>query len=416
MPDEGIFMTTAIHPSGPWSPLHLVKEVKGWIDPCPLWDDDGQAYLVHGFAKSRSGIKSKLQICKMSVDGRELLDNGQIVYDGTVDNPTIEGPKLYKRNGYYYIFAPAGGVETGWQLVLRSNNIWGPYDCKIVLHQGDTVINGPHQGGYVELDSGESWFIHFQDREAYGRIVHLQPMSWVDDWPIMGVDTNGDGIGEPVLRLRKPNVGANWPVAVPQANDDFNEAELGLQWQWQANRKPEWHSLEARPGWLRLYGMPVPGDGTLFDAPNVLCQKFAAPAFTATAKLSLPEDRGNFRAGLTVLGHRFRSLSFYLSEQGITLALTEGEGKKGEASRERIVTEVTVDGPIENWLLRLKVSEGALCTLQYSKDSGTTFHPLGDEFKATAGGWVGAKVGLFCLAMDGSASDGYADFDWIVFE
>lgn len=177
-PDEGIYMTTAADPAGPWSPLHLVKEAKGWIDPCPFWDEDGRAYLVHAFARSRSGIKHRLKMCGMKPDGTGLLDDGVIIFDGELDHPTMEGPKMYKRNGYYYIFAPAGGVPTGWQTILRSRDVYGPYEDKIVLQQGSTETNGPHQGGYVELESGESWFIHFQDRDAYGRIVHLQPMRW----------------------------------------------------------------------------------------------------------------------------------------------------------------------------------------------------------------------------------------------
>ncbi|MDU5949750.1 MAG: family 43 glycosylhydrolase, partial [Paenibacillus macerans] len=125
-----------------------------------------------------------------------LLDEGRIIIDGTARHPTLEGPKMYKRGGYYYIFAPAGGVENGWQSVFRARAIDGPYEDKIVLHQGETDVNGPHQGGYVELESGESWFVHFQDKGAYGRIVHLQPMRWVDDWPVMGRVSPGSS-GEP---------------------------------------------------------------------------------------------------------------------------------------------------------------------------------------------------------------------------
>jgi beta-xylosidase len=75
-PDEGISMSTASDPLGEWSPLHQVKAAKGWIDPCPFWDDDGQAYLVHAFAKSWAGVKSLLQVCRMKPDGTALLDGG----------------------------------------------------------------------------------------------------------------------------------------------------------------------------------------------------------------------------------------------------------------------------------------------------------------------------------------------------
>ena len=115
----------------------------------------------------------------MAPDGSRVLDEGSIIFDGTLNHPTLEGPKMYKRNGFYYIMAPAGGVTNGWQTVLRSRSVWGPYEDRIVLRQGSTKINGPHQGGYVELESS-SLVCDLQDRIAYGRIVHLQPVHWVE--------------------------------------------------------------------------------------------------------------------------------------------------------------------------------------------------------------------------------------------
>ena len=183
-PDYGIFMARARNPAGPWSALVCVQKAKGWIDPCPFWDGDGKAYLVHAWAKSRAGVNSMLTINRMSADGTKVLDEGKLVIDGRNGKcPTLEGPKMYKRSGYYYLLAPAGGVPHGYQLAFRARNIYGPYEARTVMDQGDTEINGPHQGGWVELKSGENWFVHFQDREAYGRVVHLQPVKWVDDWP-----------------------------------------------------------------------------------------------------------------------------------------------------------------------------------------------------------------------------------------
>jgi beta-xylosidase len=111
-PDYGIYMVKSRAGFRAVEAHSLIKSAKGWIDPCPFWDDDGNAYLVHAFANSRAGIKSVLHINKMSADGTKLLDEGRMVFDGHERHPTIEGPKLYKRNGYYYIFAPAGGVPT----------------------------------------------------------------------------------------------------------------------------------------------------------------------------------------------------------------------------------------------------------------------------------------------------------------
>jgi beta-xylosidase len=238
-PTDGLFMASTNDPSKKWDMVQ-VADVVNWEDPCPIWDDNGDAYLVHG--KVCAGV---LYLHKLSADGTKLLDNGKVVFNDTKSQPTIEGPKFIKKDGYYYILSPAGGVETGWQAALRSKNIYGPYEQKTVMHQGNTSINGPHQGGLVETQTGEWWFIHFQDRGAYGRIVHLQPAEWVVGWPIIGKDNNNDGIGEPVMTYKKPNVGKTYPIENPQTSDEFNSDKLGLQWQWWANPQPEFYSLTA---------------------------------------------------------------------------------------------------------------------------------------------------------------------------
>ncbi|MEJ2545283.1 MAG: family 43 glycosylhydrolase, partial [Calditrichaceae bacterium] len=287
-PDRGIFMVKTDDPYSQWEKPVLVKKAYGNIDPCPLWDDDGKVYLVHAFAHSRAGVKSLLQINELSAEGTQIVDKGRIVFDGHEAYPTIEGPKIYKRNGYYYIFAPAGGVQTGWQTVLRSKNIYGPYEDKIVLEQGSTNINGPHQGGWVELSNGENWFIHFQDKDAYGRIVHLNPVFWENDWPLMGEDFDGNGIGEPVTQYHKPKVKKAYPISAPQTSDEFSNTQLGLQWQWQANYSNEWYSLSENPDNLRLYAVKNNTSfNNLFMISNMLLQKFPAETFTVSTKIDL---------------------------------------------------------------------------------------------------------------------------------
>ncbi|OMF08718.1 glycoside hydrolase [Paenibacillus amylolyticus] len=404
-PDEGIFMTTADHPEGEWSPLHLVHEVKGWIDPCPLWDEDGQAYLVHAFAHSRSGIKSKIQVCRMAADGRKLLDEGLIVFDGTEHHPTIEGPKFYKREGYYYIFAPAGGVKPGWQTVLRSQQVFGPYEDRIVIHQGASSVNGPHQGGYVELVSGQSWFIHFQDRDAYGRIVHLQPMTWTEDgWPIIGIDREGHGTGEPVDVHVKPDVGAVYPINVPNVSDNFQSDHLGLQWQWQANSRPEWADAGTERG-LVLPAHPYPeGIQSLFGTPHLLLQKLPASEFEATTKLTfLPGQEGD-QSGLIMFGDSYASLCLLQTEDGIIrLSLIRGAKRADSHLHADEWEETGLDwegegSQVTGWTihLRLTLTEPALCQFSWSED-GAEFQPIGTPFNATTALWVGAKMGIFAV-------------------
>jgi len=412
-PDEGIFMSNVEDPLGKWSPLVCIKEVEGWIDPCPFWDEDGQAYLVHAFARSRCGIKHLLHINKMSPDGTRLLDNGTLVFDGTIKHPTIEGPKMYKRNGYYYIFAPAGGVKPGFQTILRSKNVYGPYEDKIVLHQGNTDINGPHQGGFVELISGESWFIHFQDCYEYGRIVHLQPVKWVEDWPLMGEDINGDGIGEPVSRWKKPDVGGSYPIVVPETSDEFNAEKLGLQWQWQANPKKEWYSLTEYPGKLRLFstGDETIHSNTLYNSSNLLSQVIQAPEFKATVKFTLVTNNKDNKAGLVIMGFHHSYISLSKADKGYVISQTIGLANDGEV-KEDVVESKNVES--NTIYFRVKVEYAMKCTFSYSFD-GENFEKFGKSFKGSEGHWVGAKIGIFNLNFAKEQSKGYSDFDWIRF-
>jgi beta-xylosidase len=410
-PDFGIYMVKAKDPAGPWEEPVLVQAGKGLIDPCPLWDDDGKAYLVHAYAGSRAGIKSILVVNKMSPDGTKLLDEGTIVFDGHVDHPTVEGPKFYKRNGYYYIFAPAGGVSTGWQLVLRSKNVYGPYEERIVMDQGKTNINGPHQGGWVELMNGESWFVHFQDKEAYGRIVHLQPMKWINNWPVIGEDKDGDGKGQPVMSHKKPDVGKNYPVATPPESDEFEGTALGLQWQWHANPKATWAFTAGPKGYLRLFTDQMPeGANNLWEVPNLLLQKFPAEEFTATTKLSFyPNEKlKNERVGLLVMGESYAHLSLVSKEDGVYLAYTTvANADKGTPEREELLGKLKGN----EVYLRVNVSKGAKCQFSYSQD-GSKYKSAGQPFTAAVGRWIGAKVGIFATRQDKINDSGYADFDW----
>ena len=410
-PDFGIYVVKARNAAGPWSAPLLIKAAKGWIDPCPFWDDDGNAYLVHAWANSRSGIKSILTVNRMSADGAKLLDEGTMVFDGRAHHPTIEGPKLYKRNGYYYIFAPAGGVPTGWQTVLRARNVYGPYEDRIVMDRGRTEINGPHQGGWVELKSGESWFLHLQDRGAYGRIVHLQPVKWSDDWPVIGVDADGDGKGEPVARYRKPDVGREYPLELPQTSDEFNGNKLGLQWQWHANPLAEWRST--RRGWLRLQAIPWPSDAqNLWAVPNLLLQKLPARRFTVTTLVDASHLREGERSGLLIMGRDYSYLAVARTSNGLRIVrVTCIDAPKKTPENEVAVAELKGTSVY----LRADAADDAVCEFSYSVD-GKEFVPLGETFKAQPGMWIGAKIGLFSLGPAAASTQGHADYNWFRFE
>ena len=414
-PDLGIFVTTATNPAGPWSAPVCVKAAKGWIDPCPFWDDDGRAYLVHAFAGSRAGIKSVLHVSELAPDGLRLLGEDRLVFDGHKDHPTIEGPKLYKRHGYYYIFAPGGGVKTGWQVALRSKHVFGPYEDKIIMAQGQSPINGPHQGAWVTTPNGQQdWFLHFQDQGAYGRVVHLQPLTWQNDWPVVGTDADGDGTGEPVLTYRKPAVVGKPPLAVPATSDEFASGQPGLQWQWQANPQPQWLAPvpAAQPGQLALAAVPTPPEAAnLYLVPSLLLQKLPAEQFTATAKLALNGLAPGERAGLVVLGLDYATLTLTRQTDG-QLALTQTSCPQADqGTAETTAATAPPLGASQPLYLRVVVRAGGRCQFS-SSTNGQQFTPLGPEFVAREGRWVGAKLGLFCLGASASAAPGYASIDW----
>ncbi|MEP6944280.1 MAG: glycoside hydrolase 43 family protein [Acidobacteriota bacterium] len=412
-PDFGVYMTKAKDPAGEWSKPLLIKEAKGWIDTCPLWDDDGGAYLVHAFAGSRAGIKSVLVVNKMSSDGTRILDDGVMVFDGHAADPTVEGPKFYKLNGYYYILAPAGGVATGWQLALRSKNIYGPYERKVVLAQGKTAINGPHQGALVDTPTGEWWFVHFQDQGPYGRVVHLQPTAWKNGFPVIGSDPDGDGSGEPVLKFKKPNVGVAFPIETPADTDEFNGNSVGMQWQWQANPDARWAFPYPEKGVLRMFSVQQPdGFHNLWDLPNLLLQKFPAEEFTATAKVRIDSRFEGERFGFVIMGIDYAGISLIL--RGGKLELSQFIAKdadRGTAETETLPQTVSS----QELYLRVRVAKGAVCTFAFSTD-GNRFTDIGQQFKAREGRWIGAKLGFF-FSRPGKFNDaGSADIDWIRFE
>lgn len=410
-PDFGIYLIKSKSIKGPWSQPLLVQEGKGLIDPCPFWDDNGKAYLVHAFAGSRAGIKSLLVIKEMNAAGDQIISTGTIVYDGHELDPTIEGPKMYKRNGYYYLFAPAGGVSTGWQTVLRSREVFGPYERRVVMDQGNSSVNGPHQGAWLTTTKGENWFLHFQDKAAYGRVVHLQPMVWKNDWPIIG-KYQGEAIkGEPVEVNKNPAVtsgGSNFLLA---SSDECNSKELALQWQWQANPEPWWQFMTGSA--LRLYTVAVPDSfQNKWLLPSLLLQKLPASQFQVGTKMQFHFSKDGDRAGLMLFGTDY----FHISAERKNNLLSVSFNTCNDAingSKEKSIELIQTDKDIIYF--KLIMTAGAMARFGYSTD-GKNYIMAEGEYKAKPGKWVGASVGLFCTTTKKTNDAGYVDVDWFRFE
>lgn len=397
MPDEGIYSVSADDPAGEWDEPVLVKAGRGLIDPCPFWDADGRGWVVHAYAKSRAGFNSRLAIFPLSADGRAAGESA-LLFDGTEHHPTIEGPKVYCRDGWYYVFAPAGGVEEGWQTVLRSRSLAGPWEDRIVLAQGDTDINGPHQGAWVETPAGESWFLHFQSRGLYGRVVHLQPMRWEDGWPVIGDE------GEPVDMWEKPAATEGDPTGIA-GSDDFS-GPLGLQWQFTAN--PKLDSYECGEGRLRLLVRSQSGS-KLWDCPQVCTQKIACPAFCAQVTLDASGLGAGAQAGFGLLGGQYAYAALRRKGGELSLLYVTSSGDNHE---EQITDEIIglPEAPVTLRMTLLPLGDAeAVMTLEYAVDG--VFRVIGQPFRPSRHTWVGARLALFAMPLDGEAAQGgYADF------
>lgn len=420
-PDFGIFMVKTRDPYGEWDKPVLVKAGKGMIDPCPLWDDDGRVYLAHAWAGSRAKFNSVLTVCELNKEGTKVISDPVLVFDGNDGvNHTIEGAKFYKRNGFYYLFAPAGGVVSGWQLVMRSKNVYGPYEPRIVMAQGKTDINGPHQGGWVDTPAGESWFLHFQDKGAYGRVLHLNPMKWVNDWPVIGVDRDGDGCGDPVSCYRKPRTDKTYPIETPVESDEFDTRKLGLQWEWHANYQDVF-GFTTNMGYARIYGHELSSHFKNFwEVPNLLMQKFPAEEFTVTAKLKVSAKDDGQLSGLIVMGWDYSWIG--VEKQGEKFLLKQAICKDAEQGNLEQVSTLAVLEPSKKFeaglfpnfereiYIRVRVGKEAYCRFSYSLD-GKKFTEAGTLFKARQGKWIGAKVGMFSVTPHGKER-GLVDVDW----
>ena len=426
-PDYGVMMVKTKDPAGEWSKPLCVIPGKGMIDTCPLWDEDGRCYLVNGWANSRSRFASVLTVREMNADCTKPIGDPVIVFDGNgTENRTCEGPKFYKRDGWYWIMCPAGGVPTGFQLAMRSKSPYGPYESKIVLAQGKTKINGPHQGGWVHTKFGEDWFVHFQDKEAYGRVCHLQPVDWSSGWPIMGKK------GEPVITYKKPMTATSVEIVNPVESDEFNTPKLGLQWQWHANFDQKF-GMPTPWGVYRIYcykagspdnlSIPVDQENVdmrIWNVPNLLLQKTPADEFTATAKIRMTAKDQNQIGGIIMMGLNYSALvvkrvndEFQL-QQVICNQADKGKPEKATVlatlkptDKDKVDYQPAIHCDI---FLRMVVANGKM-HFSYSMN-GKKYQDVGEEFTMREGKWIGAKIGFVAVQPYGNESRGWIDVDW----
>ncbi len=365
--------------------LNKLIDDTGVIDPCPIWTKDNKCYLVVGFAKSKCGFNSVLGLYEVSPDLRNNISgNYKIIFDGHNTQPTIEGPKFYYKNKYYYILAPAGSVKSGWQVCLRSKNIYGPYEEKIVMLTNDVLsINGPHQGGMVEVGRNKFAFIHFQDKGPQGRVCHLEPIKWVNDWPLIG-DVKDDLLGgSPVLSHEYLiNKKSNYKI---QVSDNFKGNSLSLMWQTPANIKDEWFSFDngliLNPVYNEL------GSVSLNMQPNLLLTKLYYDEFTIKCKIEFDMIDNKSDIGFCYMGMEYYYLRIIKLDDGNHIELM-----KGKFNEKDVVLEDHKYG--KNDIIFMMKYSNRSYKLGYNNFYFDTI------FEAKPGRWIGGKYGIYERGLD----------------
>ena len=425
-PKGGWFVATTDDIRGKWTVTVMTdsngKELRGggWDDVCPLWDDDGQAYII----ASNFGKYWFPHLFKMSPDGTRLLDavvdekcdmskNIELI-GGYVVKPyrTAEAAKLYKFNGMYYIYFSEvrniHGNRVRVPVMRRSKSLYGPYEEHLLMHSlGKNVDKEPNQGAILEGQDGKWWFVtHHGTGDFDGRVLSVVPVEWKDDWPDLGIDSDNDGVGEMVWEMERP-VGVQGDEFI-QTSDSFDLSELGHQWEFNHQPSLEKWSLSERPGYLRIYASPQLRNGDFFSIPTVVSQRYIRWGVgTVITKMDISAVKVGQEAGLAFFngGKDFASIAVVRESSGLRIIYRvrySGE-KETEESLSGISDKIT-----KIWL-KASIDFNGKGNVAWSTD-GRRYHTMSGIFQLKWGSYRGARIGLFTF--DNNDLGGYVDFDF----
>ncbi len=378
---------------GPWKRTIFPEYL---YDPGLFFDDNGKVYVVHG--------QGTLYLTELNADVKSVKSDKVKIWQGSFKNANelgghfgMEGAHMYKIKGKYYITCPAGGTQ-GWQICLRSDNIYGPYEYKLILNDNSSYPdNGLHQGGMVQLKNGDWWFVIMQDRGAIGRVPHLLPVKWEDGWPMLGTG-NKD-----VITYKKPNVGKTYAVKTPATTDEFNGSKLGLQWQWNHNPDNSKWSLQERKGYMRLRASRA---DSLKTARNTLTQRVQGPSSEGTVEIDLKGLKNGNVAGFGIFEFPY---AFVAVEQ------VNGKRKIIMSNDDKIIERKENFEGDKLWVRARVTDKGFVAKFYYSTD-GENFYVIGNDLTMQLGlPWTANRFALFNYSKSAEGVDGYADFNWFRF-
>lgn len=412
----GNFIATATDPAGPWSDPHWLPGIGG-IDPSLFFDDDGKAYILNNDEPAvpvRYDGHRAIWLQEIDIAGKRPFGPRKVLVDGGVDpaeNPIwIEGPHIYKVDGWYYLNCAEDGTGPQHsQVVLRSRDIWGPYEPYAhnpILTQWGLDRERPlpvTNAGHADLVQGPdgSWWAVFLASRNYGvddyntgRETFLLPVAWKDGWPTILPP------GEPVpYALPGPSWMKTPARQAPLSGnftwrDEFDGAELDKAWLYVRVPKAAWADLAMQEGRLAIHPQRERLD-TLAN-PSFLARRQQHLVFEASTALALPAD--GIVAGLAAF--QGDQAWYFL---GVRRAGSEGaevflEKKAGRGAAEIVATRAA--GTAAALQLKIEGDEGDYA-FAFDAGDGKGWQWLGREVDGTllstdvAGGFVGVTLGPY---------------------
>lgn len=401
--------------SGEWTR----SEINGmYHDASILFDDDGRNYLVYG-----GGGEIKIKEFNAEMTDFKWGGTDKTLFKTGLDGLAGEGSHIHKIGDYYYVFVIAWPSGSGRiELCYRSKELLGNYEGKTVLNSGlGTYGSGVAQGGIVDTPDGKWYGLLFQDHGSVGRIPVLVPVTWQDNWPMMGVNGKAPVTFE---------VEGGYSGTFLAKDDDFtyDSDKLKLEWQWNHNPDNTAWSVTERPGYLRLKNKHTAQ--SIIHARNTLTMRTEGPACSSVIKLDTKGMKPGDHAGLSAFQFKYGNVGVRVEDNGAKkVYMAENGAYSSDASildsRDKIIEQADLRGDEiylkaefkfnnvdENFNVSNNIDK---VNFFYSYD-GSDWIKIGSELSMSYDlkMFTGYRSGIYSYATKDTG--GYADIDFFDYE